>query len=72
MSIVQTDTSAKSFSVFKAKSRYKKLIAAQCEVVLGEVVGNNINVLKGLEIGDTVVTFGASELKEGDVLVLVP
>lgn len=72
MSIVQTDTSAKSFSVFKAKSRDKKLIAAQCEVVLGEVVGNNINVLKGLEIGDTVVTFGASELKEGDVLVLVP
>ena len=72
MSIVQTDTSVKSFSVFKAKSRDKKLIAAQCEVVLGEVVGNNINVLKGLEIGDTVVTFGASELKEGDVLVLVP
>jgi hypothetical protein len=41
-------------------------------VVLGEIIGNNINIIKGLEVGDTVVTFGASELKEGDLLVLVP
>lgn len=72
MSIVQTNGSSQSFSVFKAKSSGKKLIAIRSEVVLGEIIGNNINIIKGLEVGDTVVTFGASELKEGDLLVLVP
>ncbi|HET9429983.1 MAG TPA: efflux RND transporter periplasmic adaptor subunit [Chitinophagaceae bacterium] len=54
--------------VMTAATEGGKLIARKRAVVVGELYGDNLEVLSGLKVGDTIITSGFQNLYEGQLL----
>jgi RND family efflux transporter MFP subunit len=70
--IVRTDAGAGQFAVLIVEERDAAAIARMRRVELGEVIGNAIAVLKGIEAGERVVVSGATLLVDGDPVRVLP
>jgi multidrug efflux system membrane fusion protein len=60
------------YVVFTIEKQGERTVARERHVKLGEIAGNQIIILEGLRAGEAVVTLGATHLKEGSPVLLVP
>lgn len=60
------------YAVFVVQQSGDKEIARARVVTVGDVVGNEIEVAGGLREGDRVITTGATLMKDGDIVRVIP
>lgn len=60
------------YAVFIVERSSEKEIARARVVTVGDVVGNEIEVAGGLRDGDRVITTGATLIKDGDIVRVIP
>ncbi|HXM89501.1 MAG TPA: hypothetical protein VN916_08595, partial [Candidatus Acidoferrum sp.] len=60
------------FAVYVVEDRDGKSFARLRKVSLGEIVGNEIAVSKGVSIGDRVIMRGAMMVSEGAEVRVIP
>jgi RND family efflux transporter MFP subunit len=60
------------YAVFVAEGADGKAVARAREVTLGEISGNRVGVQSGLETGERVVVTGASLLRSGEPVRIIP
>lgn len=60
------------YAVFVVEQSGEKEIARARVVTVGDVVGNEIEVAGGLREGDRVITTGATLMKDGDIVRVIP
>jgi multidrug efflux system membrane fusion protein len=70
--VVRAKTGKDEYAVFVVGSEKGKLSAHMRPVKLGEAYGNTVAVLEGVQVGERVVTTGATLLNDGDAVVLIP
>jgi RND family efflux transporter MFP subunit len=70
--VVRSPTDARGFSVFVLDGQAPRGRARLHDVKLGEVLGNSITVEAGLELGQRVVTMGATLIQDGSDTVVIP
>ncbi|MCC3303342.1 efflux RND transporter periplasmic adaptor subunit [Sneathiella sp. HT1-7] len=70
--VVRSKTNADGYAVFVLKSEGNKFTAQLTDVDLGDVHGNKIIVLGGLEADAQVVVSGASFLRDGQQVAVIP
>jgi multidrug efflux system membrane fusion protein len=70
--VVRSDAGAGQFAVLVIEQQGAVEVARMRRVELGEVMGNGIAVLKGVNAGDRVVISGATLLLDGDPVQVLP
>jgi multidrug efflux pump subunit AcrA (membrane-fusion protein) len=70
--VVRSPTDARGFSVFVVDGQAPRGRARLHDVKLGEVLGNSITVESGVELGQRVVTMGATLIQDGSDAVVIP
>lgn len=70
--IVRSPSNDRGFAVFVVDGSEPKGPARLQEVALGDVVGNGVTVTTGLNLGDRVVTTGATHLVDGGSAIVIP
>jgi RND family efflux transporter MFP subunit len=70
--IVRPPNDQKHFAVYIIEARGNRTIAQLHKVVLGKIVGNDITVLSGVNIGDRVIVRGATMVSEGEDVRIIP
>jgi multidrug efflux pump subunit AcrA (membrane-fusion protein) len=70
--IVRSQAGSGQFAVLVVQRQNAIDVARLRRVELGEVIGNTIAVLKGLEPGEHVVVSGATLLVDGDPVRVLP
>jgi RND family efflux transporter MFP subunit len=68
--IVRSDTD--DFAVYTVESESGNTIAKLQAVETGEVFGNRIAIISGLSIGDQVIVTGNTQVKDGQIITVVP
>jgi multidrug efflux pump subunit AcrA (membrane-fusion protein) len=66
------DSSGSGFAVMLAVGSGDTLSARLRPVELGDAYGNVIAITNGLAAGDTVITTGATLVKDGDTVRVIP
>lgn len=69
--VVRSTKMPGGFAVFVVGETDGKPVARERAVTVGETIGNNIAVVQGLQAGEQIVSVGASEIKDGDQVVVV-
>jgi RND family efflux transporter MFP subunit len=64
--VVRSSRSRDGFAVFVIGDADGSAIARERDVKVGETIGNNIAVTQGLQVGEHVVSVGATEIRDGD------
>jgi len=70
--VVRSPTDSRGFSVFVIDGQAPRGRARLHDVKLGEVLGNSITVESGVELGQRVVTMGATLIQDGSDAVVIP
>lgn len=70
--VVRSSQRADGFAVFIVSDPGGKSIARERFVEIGDTMGNMISVTKGLNVGDPVVVTGATLIKDGDQVKVIP
>jgi RND family efflux transporter MFP subunit len=70
--IVSTTDGSRAFSVFAVGQDGTKDVARRRLVQTGSAYGNNVAILKGLNSGDRVILNGATLVKEGQAVRIIP
>jgi RND family efflux transporter MFP subunit len=70
--IVRPPHDQNDFAVYMVEDRGGRSIARLREVRLGEIVGNDIMVASGVNIGDRVIVRGATMVSEGAEVRIIP
>ena len=70
--IVRAANGAEQYAVFVVEETGGKTIARSRPVKLGEAFGNTIAVLEGVNIGERVITTGATLTKDGQAVQVIP
>src|SRR5579863_2244676 len=70
--IVSTTDGSRAFSVFAVGRDGTKDVARRRLVQTGSAYGNNVAILKGLNSGDRVILNGATLVKEGQAVRIIP
>lgn len=70
--VVRSPTDARGFAVFVLDGQGPRGRARLHDVKLGEVLGNSITVESGVELGQRVVTLGATLIQDGSDTVVIP
>lgn len=70
--VVRSKTNADGYAVFILQPDADKTIAKLTDVELGDVHGNKITVLGGLDVDAKVVVNGASFLRDGQQVAVIP
>lgn len=70
--VVRSTQHADGFSVFVVADQGGKSIALERTVEIGDTQGNMISVTKGLNVGEPVVITGATLIKDGDQIKVIP
>jgi RND family efflux transporter MFP subunit len=70
--VLRSPHNANGFIVMVADSSRDTLVAQSREVQLGDAYGNSISVTSGLQVGERVITTGASLVHDGDRIELLP
>lgn len=70
--VVRSPLDARGFSVFVVDGREPRGKARLQQVQLGEVLGNLVTVDSGLQLGQRVVTVGATLIQDGSDTVVIP
>jgi multidrug efflux system membrane fusion protein len=70
--IVRSPADPAGYAVFVVEARGEDEVARVRTVSLGDVVGNGVAVLGGVNAGDRVVTSGATLLTDGDRIRVIP
>ena len=70
--VIRSKTNADGYAVFVLKSEGDKTMAELTDVELGDVHGNKITVLGGLDADARVVVNGASFLRDGQQVAVIP
>lgn len=70
--VVRSSKQADSFAVFVVSEEGERSFARERAVEVGETFGNMISVTQGLVAGDRVVVLGATEIKDGDEVKIIP
>jgi RND family efflux transporter MFP subunit len=68
--IVRSDTD--DFAVYTVESASGNSVARLKTVETGEVFGNRIAIISGLSIGDQVIVTGNTQVKDGQIITVVP
>jgi RND family efflux transporter MFP subunit len=69
--LVREDGKAGSYAVFVVETNDGASVARERSVTIGEVHGNRIAVLSGLEAGDAVVVVGTNTVRDGQTVQVV-
>jgi hypothetical protein len=64
--IVRSETGTGEYAAATVERQGEMEVARMRHVQLGDVIGNGIVVLKGLEVGEQVIVTGASLLVDGE------
>ena len=70
--IVRSVTQPGGFAVFLVKEDSGTPRVALTTVELGEIHGNVVPAVSGLNVGDTLVVMGAGLLSDGEVVRVIP
>lgn len=70
--VVRSTQNADGFSVFVVTDQGGKSFARERTVEIGDTQGNLISVTKGLKPGESVVVTGATLIKDGDEIKVIP
>lgn len=70
--IVRPPDDRKAFAVYVAQEQGSRTLARLRKVRLGEIVGNDITVLSGVQIGDRVIMRGATMVTDGAEVRIIP
>ena len=60
------------YAVFAVEARGDRAVARRRQVVLGDVSGNSIEVRSGVAAGERVIVAGATLVKDGDAVRVIP
>lgn len=72
VSAVVKSTQKGDYAVFVAEGQAETATVRARDVGLGRIAGNRVAVESGLKVGDRVVVSGASLLKDGDAVRVIP
>jgi len=70
--VVRSSKRADSFAVFVISEESGKIFVRERAVEVGETFGNMIGVTQGIVAGDRVVALGATQVKDGDEVKIIP
>ena len=70
--VVRSSQRADGFSVFVVSDPSGKSVAHERAVEIGDTLGNMISVTKGLNVGEPIVITGATLIKDGDQVKVIP
>ena len=70
--IVRPPDDRNDFAVYVVQKQGGKTLARLRKVRLGEIVGNDITVLSGVQIGDRVIMRGATMVTDGAEVRIIP
>lgn len=70
--IVRAANGSESYAVFVVEEKGGQTIARSRPVKLGEAFGNTIAVLEGVNVGERVITTGATLTKDGQTVQVIP
>jgi RND family efflux transporter MFP subunit len=70
--VVRARNNAEQYAVFVVDERGGKQIARVRLVKLGEALGNTIVVLEGVSAGERIITTGATQALDGQVVQVIP
>jgi multidrug efflux system membrane fusion protein len=70
--IAITRSKDNAYAVFVVEEQAGKQIARLRQITLGEAFGNSIAVTNGIKIGELVITLGATQVADGEVVQVVP
>jgi len=70
--VVRSTKQADGFAVFVVTNQTGKSIARERTVEIGDTQGNLISVTKGLTVGEPIVITGATLIKDGDQVKVIP
>jgi RND family efflux transporter MFP subunit len=71
-SIVRPPDDPKGFAVYVVTDRDGRTLASLRKVSLGEIIGNEIAVSKGVATGDRIIVRGATMVSEGTEVRIIP
>ncbi len=71
-SIVQSKDQPSSYAVFVLTTQNGKPVARLRNVKLGDAYGNAVAVLEGVNVGEQVITTGATLLVDGEAVQIIP
>jgi len=71
-SIIRSRENPGDYAVFVVEAGAGQPIARLRSVTLGDAVGNNIAVKSGLDIGESVISVGATLVHDGEAVQIVP
>lgn len=61
-----------SFAVFVLEKQGARYVARERKVQVGPVSGNSLQVVDGLQAGESIVAYGIPGLRDGDAVVVTP
>jgi RND family efflux transporter MFP subunit len=70
--VVRSSKRPDSFAVFVISEEGGRIFARERQVEVGETAGNMVDATQGLMVGDRVVTLGATQIKDGDEVKVIP
>lgn len=70
--VVASSRRENAFAVFLLDEQAGKTVVHEREVEVGETFGNSIRVLRGAKVGDRVVVLGATLVKDGQQVQVIP
>jgi RND family efflux transporter MFP subunit len=70
-SIVRSVSTQGGYAVFTIKDRDGSTYTEQRDVTLGNIYGNRIAVIEGLQTGDQVITMGAQNIRNGQEVDII-
>jgi RND family efflux transporter MFP subunit len=70
--VVRSPRDSRGFSVFVVDGAASHAKARIQQVELGDVLGNSVSAVRGLQSGERVVTVGATLIRDGSDVVVIP
>ena len=70
--VVRSTEHPDGFAVFVVSQQAGKTLVHERSVEIGDTLGNSISVAKGLQAGEQVVVTGATLIKDGDEIKVIP
>jgi len=70
--IVRAKDGSENYAVFVIESQGSQTVARLRSITLGDALGNMIVVKDGLHVGDSVITVGATLVRDGSAVQIVP
>src|SRR5262249_51018827 len=70
--IVQLPQKRDDLAVFVVTSQNGRTVATLRPVVLGDLVRNDVTITKGVVRGETVIVVGASHVRDGEQVAVIP